>query len=122
MDALSSRFLSNRCAVILSRTSRLTGSALRLLSPGAMAKTNVQKPEPQQTTTRCQLMSRGVIPLRSLNTFQAKHCLTLCDVIVKISISVVKTIGSMETSSHVSSACELLFLLSEVSGQCIFFT
>ena len=44
MDALSSsRFLSSRCAVILSRTSRLTNSALRSLIPRATAEVDIQK-------------------------------------------------------------------------------
>ena len=119
MDALSSRFLSSRCAVILSRTSRLTGSALRHLSPGASAKANVQKPESQQTITRRQNVSRGGDTSMQSEHF-SKHCLAMCDVIVTISITV-KTIVST-TSTHVSPACKALILLSEVSGHSILLT
>ena len=68
MEALSSsRFLSSRCAVILSGTSRLTGSALRLLIPRATAEVDTQKLKLQDTKTRRHLVSReGNINVQSM--------------------------------------------------------
>ena len=87
MDALSSNFLSSRCAIILSRTSRLTGSAVRLLYARAAAELDIQKPEPQQTTTRRQTLSRvGNISKQSEHTL--KHCLAMHDVTVFTSVTV----------------------------------
>ena len=118
MDALSSRFLSSRCAVILSRTLRLTGSALRLLSPEAFAKADIQKPEPQQTSTRRQNVSRGGNTSTQSEHF-SKHCLAMCDVVVSISITV-NTIASMKTSTHVSPACKALICCQRSQGNAVF--
>ena len=118
MNALSSRFLSSRCAVVLSRTSRLTGSALRLLSPGASAKADVQKPEPQQTTTRLQKVFRGGNTSTQSEHF-SRHSLAMCDLIVSISITV-KTVASMKTSTLVSPACKALICCQRSQGNAVF--
>ena len=59
MDALSSSlFLSSRCAVILSKTSRLTGSVLRLLNPRATAQVDIQVLKLQETKIQRHVVSR----------------------------------------------------------------
>ena len=68
MDAFSSsRFLSSRCAVIVSRASRLTDSALRLLIPRATAEVDIQKINLQETKARRHVVSReGNVIMQSM--------------------------------------------------------
>lgn len=76
MDALSSSpFLSSRCAVILSKFSRLTDSALRLLIPRATAEVDIQKVNSQETKIRRHAVSReGNIIMQSMQ--HSEHQIT----------------------------------------------
>ena len=71
MAALGS-FTSTRSLVILSRTSSLRGSALRLLSFRVKAQVRTQKATPQRTRTRQYVVSKpGGYPISFRTTVHA---------------------------------------------------